>query len=335
MTVERVRSGRRGRVRGVVSVALAAGAAALVVAGLLLPRTSDGTVSVLHVLVAFRALALTAVAVAAVVVALVVLVLRWRRTVVVAAVVVAVLGIAVAVPAVDRTPTMDPAAVPTSAAGSLRVLEWNTGQQDVDDRTIASLVTATDPDLVVLPEYFTTIARGTLAEIAHRRHMQVLGSVSSSATLLVSRSLGTYRVDDTGAPPWAGFVAVPSDPTSPRLVVAHLQRPGVSSTALWREHVAWAGRACRVDSIAVGDFNASVEDLGATRRLGDCVDSAVALGEHPRGTWPAVLPAALGATIDHVFIGSGWRPVVSSVLAGEDRAGSDHRPVFAVLVRAR
>jgi endonuclease/exonuclease/phosphatase (EEP) superfamily protein YafD len=333
MTVERERSGRR--VRGVVSVALAAGAAALVVAELLMPRTSDGTVPVLHVLVAFRALVLTAVAVAAVVVALLVLVLRWRRTVVAAAVVVAVLGVAVAVLAADRTPTVDPAAVRASAAGSLRVLEWNTGQQDVDDRTIQALVAATDPDVVVLPEYFTTIARGTLAEIAERRHMQVLGSVSSSATLLVSRSLGTYRVDDTGAPPWAGFVAVPSDPTSPRLVVTHLQRPGASSTALWREHVAWAGRACRGDSIAVGDFNASVDDLGATRRLGDCVDSAVALGEHPRGTWPTVLPAALGATIDHVFVGSGWRPVVSSVLAGEDHAGSDHRPVFAVLVRER
>lgn len=337
MTTERQqqRSGRRGRAGGVVAVALVALSAVLVAAGLLLPRTSGGASSVLHVLVAFRALVLAVVAAVAIVVAVLVLVLRRRRAVLATALVVAVVGVALAVPAADRTPAVDPAQVPSSAVGSLRVLEWNTGQQDVDAGTIASLVAATDPDVVVLPEYFTTLARGMLAAVAERRHMQVLGVDSSSATLLVSRSLGRYRVADTDAPPWAGFVAVPSDPSSPRLVVTHLQRPGPSSTALWREHVAWAARQCRGDTLAVGDFNAAVDDLGPSRRLGACADSAVTLGEHPRGTWPTVLPAALGATIDHVFVGSGWRPVVSSVLAGEDRAGSDHRPVFVVLVRKR
>jgi endonuclease/exonuclease/phosphatase (EEP) superfamily protein YafD len=117
-------------------------------------------------------------------------------------------------------------------------------------------------------------------------------------------------------------------------VITHLQRPDITSTALWRQHVTWAANQCTGNSLAVGDFNATVDDISPSRTLGGCVDSATALGPDPQGTWPTVLPGSLGATIDHVFTGPSWKPAAFSVLDGLDRAGSDHRPTFAVLTRA-
>ena len=326
-------SSRPGRARNAVATASAVIAAALLIMALLLPHVG-GRLPVLFLLVAFHALFLLCVGAFAVVVGIVGAALRSRWTMVVAVVVVIAVGVAFAVPASVRSPGADPAQITASGRGTLRVLEWNTDQQDVDATTIRTLIAQTDPDIVVLPEYFEQIARGSLAEIAKQRDMQVLGWDSSASTLLVARSLGGYSVDHRDAPAWAGFVAVPTNPTSPRLVITHLQRPDITSTARWRQHVTWAANQCTGNSLAVGDFNATVDNISPSRTLGGCVDSATALGQDPQGTWPTVLPGSLGATIDHVFTGPSWKPAVFSVLDGLDRAGSDHRPTFAVLTRA-
>lgn len=320
--------------RRAASIALVSVAAVLLIVAMLLPPPGDGNLPLLSLLVAFHAMFLVVVACVAFVTALVAIVLRWRWAMIIAAVVILAVSVAVAVPAVVRSPGGDPARVAASGKGTLRVLEWNTAQQDVDVTTIQTLITQTDPNVVVLPEYSTQIAKTSLATIAKQRDMQILGWNSSSATLLVSRSLGEYRVDHTDTPPWAGFVAVPSDAEAPWLVITHLQRPSISSATLWREHLEWAASRCRGNAVAIGDFNATADEISPSRTLGECADCATRLGQDPQGTWPAALPGSLGATIDHVFAGASWRPATFSVLNGLDRAGSDHRPTFAVLVAA-
>jgi endonuclease/exonuclease/phosphatase (EEP) superfamily protein YafD len=52
------------------------------------------------------------------------------------------------------------------------------------------------------------------------------------------------------------------------------------------------------------------------------------------GTWPTNVPALVGAPIDHVLATPNWRATGFRVLAGEDAAGSDHRPVLARLAPA-
>jgi len=49
------------------------------------------------------------------------------------------------------------------------------------------------------------------------------------------------------------------------------------------------------------------------------------------GTWPAFLPALLGAPIDHVLATPGWTVSGFTVVQDLDGAGSDHRPVVAQL----
>jgi len=326
---------QRGRAQRALSIALVAVAAVLLLAAVLLPNAGGGSLPVLYLLVAFRPLFLICITAFAFVVGVLGVVLRWRWPALVAIAVVVAVGTSVAVPAAERSPSVEPSHVAASDTGALRVLEWNTDQQDVDATTIRALIEQTNPNIVVLPEYFTQVAKGTLAAVAKQRDMQILGSIDSAATVMVSRSLGDYKVDDRDTPPWAGFVAVPADLSSPRLVIAHLQRPDITSTALWRRHIRWARKQCKGNALAIGDFNATTDNISPSHTLGQCVDSATALGQRPQGTWPTALPAWLGATIDHVFAGPSWRPAAFSVLHGLDQAGADHRPTFAVLVPAR
>jgi endonuclease/exonuclease/phosphatase (EEP) superfamily protein YafD len=61
---------------------------------------------------------------------------------------------------------------------------------------------------------------------------------------------------------------------------------------------------------------------------------AAATGNAAVGTWPTSVPALVGAPIDHVLATPNWTPTGFRVLAGEDAAGSDHRPVLARLAPA-
>ncbi|AGW41802.1 DNA glycosylase [Leifsonia xyli subsp. cynodontis DSM 46306] len=136
-------------------------------------------------------------------------------------------------------------------------------------------------------------------------------------------------MDTSGVPPWAGFIARPEDRHLPTIVVAHLQRATFFDGADWRRDLQWAEEACSTAStIAVGDFNATVENL-PRQRLNACADAATSVGADGAGTWPTLLPAFLGARIDHVFLGSGWDTKSFQVLTGD--SASDHRPIFATI----
>lgn len=258
-----------------------------------------------------------------------------RGRLVVMSVILVALTIAVtAVAVVDRSGT-DGAAV-LAKGGSLRVLSWNTDQQDVSVRQLETLIGELRPDVVALPEYFPQVASGTLRDLAVEHGLQIVGTENSSATLLVSDRLGRYQVSDAGTTPaWAGFLARSTNRSAPTLLVAHLQRPSVMSASTWASHVGWVRRACAADSnlVAVGDFNGTNANLRSAGPLA-CRDAATTLGVNSTGTWPTGLPPRLGATIDHVMTSKNWKVRSYAVLGGREADGSDHRPIF-VTVDAR
>lgn len=235
------------------------------------------------------------------------------------------------VSAIGRTSVQGPGAA--SSGGALRILSWNTDQQDVSQQQLHDLIEDIEPDVVVLPEYFPQVARTALSSVARSEGMAILGSDSSSATVLVSTKLGQYHLtDEKHTPAWAGFLVKPMSGVGASFLVAHLQRPSPASTATWAEHEQWVKNEClsQHDLIAVGDFNATnanMDDLGSV----GCRDAAAALGVRSTGTWPTQLPACLGAAIDHVMATKNWKPLSYNVVHDADTAGSDHRPVFVVL----
>lgn len=240
--------------------------------------------------------------------------------------------------------------VPTPAAGTLRILAWNT-DDNVSERDLLKLVEATRPDIIVLPEVMqgftssfncnTTPLKaserlGNMCEIGREFDMNVYFRKSSPGqTLFVSNKLGMYEPVDEG-PYWAGFYAKPKDAssTSPKITVAHLQRPEFGiGTSWWIRHVSWAQETYSSPlSIAVGDFNATNTNMRSAY-LGACRDISDALGQKPAGTWPTALPAFWGAAIDHVYIGSAYSPIWFGTLADAPQ-GSQHRPIFAIIKAA-
>lgn len=214
--------------------------------------------------------------------------------------------------------------------GGLTILSWNTRQQAVTVEQIRTLVARAEPQIVVLPEYSGSIAEGQFQDL--RPAYTLYWSERSAASVLVRSDVGAYRVTTTGVPPWAGFALEPLDTAAPPLVIAHLQHSEVLDPTTWLRDLDWAASACATpESIAIGDFNASTENLPGGR-LGVCDDVAAALGKSRVGTWPTVLPAFLGAQIDHVFAGARWKPVRFQVLSGQPVEGSDHRPILVSLV---
>jgi endonuclease/exonuclease/phosphatase (EEP) superfamily protein YafD len=62
------------------------------------------------------------------------------------------------------------------------------------------------------------------------------------------------------------------------------------------------------------------------------MDAARAAGVAASGTWPANVPTAFAAPIDHVLVdGRTWRVTGFEVLPAT--GNSDHRPIVATLVR--
>lgn len=290
-------------------------------------------VPVLFVFSSFRNLATIVVTV----LAALFLVALWRRRPVkrlprvIAALVVVVGAVVATVGIAAPAPLVSTGEIPRG--GDLRVLSWNTNQLDVSDEVIDELIDATSPDIVVLTEYFPALAEGRIA--AQHRDLALVASESSSVSAFISRDLGNYGVVDTErTPAWAGFSAASDSTGSPRLIFPHLERPTLTGTDTWNTHVEWVSASCErdPDTVIIGDFNATRAELG--ERLGRCTDVSARLGQQQTGSWPTLLPAALGAPIDHVYAGDSWRPGYVGTLAGYDAAGSDHRPIFAILHRA-
>jgi endonuclease/exonuclease/phosphatase (EEP) superfamily protein YafD len=104
----------------------------------------------------------------------------------------------------------------------------------------------------------------------------------------------------------------------------------------WRSDLRWLTTACGNNNVIMaGDFNSTLDHytgLGIdSATIGNCSDAAHATNNAGVGTWPAALPALLGAPIDHVMTTPNWRVTGMRVVQSEDGAGSDHRPVLVQL----
>jgi endonuclease/exonuclease/phosphatase (EEP) superfamily protein YafD len=235
--------------------------------------------------------------------------------------------------------------VPSAGANDVTVLSWNTLGDSVPAPEIARVALAYHADVVALPE--TTA--GTAAEVATllKRagrdlvpHTLALDheARARSTSLLIDRGLGRYRLTrsagDTGVLP--SLVAEPSGgQRAPVIVAVHAVAPSADEVPRWRSDLRWiAGRCSGGNVLLAGDFNATLDHLdglgsGAAGIVGACRDAALATGNGAVGTWPTSVPPLVGAPIDHVLATPNWTATGFRVLAGEDAAGSDHRPVLA------
>lgn len=218
--------------------------------------------------------------------------------------------------------------------GGMRVLAFNTLHDGVPAGDLATLVTSTGADIVVLTE----TSQATTHEVAALAgggfqvfHHQVDAGVTSATGLLIAASVGEYGAPQPDPGSGLGTFTVRSPtPGAPPITAVHAYPPTRQTMDAWRADTSEAVRRCRdLDgAIAAGDFNATL-DHPALQSLGPCVDAATQRGAGAVGTWPAWA----GAPIDHVLAdGRTWDVTRFSVL--DPVGGSDHRPVVAVLRRA-
>ena len=252
------------------------------------------------------------------------------------------LGVLASRGAVNAPPIADDVEPP----GAVTILAFNTyvGSTPPDD--VAAVAIAAGAEVVALPETPPEQADAVAALLADAGSpMQVFTndrgySTVFTTSLLVSEVLGPYEQVPTR--PGVGYVrAEPNDDdgggrggSAPPLIVAHPSSPTPTNMDWWLRELEYAVDLCRSTPgvIVAGDFNATL-DHAPMRDLGGCIDAASAPGRSGAGafgTWPAWVPAFLGAPIDRVLAdGAAWEvSAVGVVTVGE----SDHRGFVARLV---
>jgi endonuclease/exonuclease/phosphatase (EEP) superfamily protein YafD len=234
-------------------------------------------------------------------------------------------------------------------ASSITVLSWNTRGGAPGAETIARLALAQHADVISLPE--TTQVMGVQIEQIMRASgepMWVLSKAngytyqSHATTLLVSARLGRYSADpNVGNTSVSSTVVAKSDNrTSPTFIAVHAVSPKPYEMRNWRSDVRYLSTLCNGSNlIMAGDFNSTLDHLRSLSTspgadFGGCKDAGASAHAAAIGSWPTTLPELLGAQIDHVMYGSGWKLSSMHVIGTEDGAGSDHRPVVATLVPA-
>jgi endonuclease/exonuclease/phosphatase (EEP) superfamily protein YafD len=241
-------------------------------------------------------------------------------------------------------------ATATRSASEVTLLEWNTEGDAPGAAEIARVALAQHADVVALPE--TTLATGVkVADLmkAGGSPMWVYsgthGNVyqSHATTLLISSALGRYTVDthegDTSV--LASIIAEPDSGTGPTIVAVHAVSPKPDEMRNWRADLRFLSKRCDGSNlIMAGDFNSTLDELDplstkSGSNFGQCYDAGAAAKTAAIGSWPTNLPALLGAQIDHVMYTSAWRTVSMKVIQDEDGAGSDHRPIVAVLAPSK
>lgn len=233
------------------------------------------------------------------------------------------------------------------AQGDLTVVVWNTYGGGAPPEAIARLVRESGADVVSLPETDADAA-GEVVGILAREGIRMTAATVEAApgdrpvptSLLVANALGPYVLDlDAGSTPGApSGVWRPVEGTGPTIIAAHPLPPLPFIVDEWTRGIDWVAEQCAgPDVILAGDLNSTLDHLSGLGRdggsVGECQDAAQQAGTAAQGTWPASLPAALAAPIDHVLVGSGWEVRSFEVRTDFDDAGSDHRPVVAVLSR--
>ena len=232
------------------------------------------------------------------------------------------------------TGVLGPDPAPAARPGDVVVLVQNTlGRLDAEQ--LATLVVTRGADVVVLPETTARTAEQAGALVAERtgRELEVLAHAAgptdiSSTALLVDRRLGTLRVARVLPGRSASFVAAGADGTAV-VTAVHSTAPVGLGLGAWRDTTTAAVATCGEAGIVAGDFNATLDHPAMSLGHG-CRDTALQSGTAGVGTWPVVLPRAIGAPIDHVLVDpSRWTVVAGTVL--DPPSGTDHRAVEAVL----
>lgn len=233
------------------------------------------------------------------------------------------------------------------AEGDLTVAVWNTYGGGASPDAIARLVRESGADVVSLPETDSRAAAEAIG-ILERDGVRMTAATVAAApgdrpvptSLLVADALGPYVLDPSaGSTPGApSGVWRPVDGTGPTLIAAHPLPPLPFIIDDWTRGIDWVAAQCAgPDVILAGDLNSTLDHLSGLGRnggtVGECRDAAQEAGAAARGTWPVDLPTALAAPIDHVLVGSAWEVRSFDVPTDFDDAGSDHRPVVAVLAR--
>lgn len=234
-----------------------------------------------------------------------------------------------------------------AAADRVSVLAWNTQGGAVAPEAVARAVSDAGADIVSLPETddvaVQEIARLLAAGGRPMAAFTTFGQTGYSeipTSVLVSESLGEYRVDEAAGstPGLPSVVLRPVGGTGPTIVAAHPFPPLPWAMSTWRSGLDWVADRCDApDVIVAGDLNATVDHLSGLGAdgvlIGSCTDAALAGGAAAVGTWPASVPPWLASPIDHVLVGSAWTVREARVITSLDDAGSDHRPLLAVLDR--
>ncbi|MGM1017652.1 MAG: endonuclease/exonuclease/phosphatase family protein [Actinomycetota bacterium] len=240
--------------------------------------------------------------------------------------------------------------LPEKTDESVRVLTWNTAGEAVSAEEIAKAILEQDVDIVSLPETSESVGARIAVMLREQGHPMWVhhvnihpdipdGPQAWQTTILISPDLGDYSVIDsssdgssnTGSVPSA--VVMPVDGDGPTVVAVHAVAPRAQDMAQWRSDLRWVADQCPEGNVILaGDFNSTIDHMAGLGvgggDMGLCQDVAIRTGTGMSGTWPASLPALLGAPIDHIMASQNWEPSGSLVL---DAKGSDHRGLIAQL----
>jgi endonuclease/exonuclease/phosphatase (EEP) superfamily protein YafD len=238
----------------------------------------------------------------------------------------------------------------TKGTADVTVVEWNTLGDAPGAEAIAKLAIDNDAQLVSLPETTEQTADAVAALMEAAGHPMAVHTVAfnhiaraKSTSVLVSTRLGGYHVDTSaGSTSTVPTVVLrPDTGNGPLIVAVHTVAPDPSQLALWRSDLAFLSTTCTEPNVIMaGDFNSTLDHFSGLANspsdaIGDCADAAQATKNAAVGTWPALLPALLGAPIDHVMTTANWRVSGMRVVQNLDGAGSDHRPIVVQLSPAR
>ncbi|MEJ5887044.1 endonuclease/exonuclease/phosphatase family protein [Pseudokineococcus marinus] len=260
-------------------------------------------------------------------------------------------------PAADAAPATG---APGRQPGDLVVTTLNVGPQGADAGDVVALALRREAEVLALSEAPEPLARDVADGLARAgRPVQLFSSASPEPAeegsvdpaealarpraggvllpfvrpqthLLVAEDLGAYAAAPAPDLRGGAVVARPRDGDGPPLAAVHTLPavPLLFDMDLWREETEAAVDLCGhlPGGVVAGDLNATPDHAVLAGAACARAGSAAAA---PPGTWPAGLPAALAAPIDHVLLdAAAWEPVGVVV----DPAGaSDHRALTAVL----
>ncbi|MDO4791365.1 MAG: hypothetical protein Q3999_02660 [Buchananella hordeovulneris] len=148
----------------------------------------------------------------------------------------------------------------------------------------------------------------------------------SSTSVLVATSLGPYVVEKELGTANGSVLLKPLEGGRPSILALHAGAPKRGYMSQWRADLAQVSDICaertRTHLVVAGTLNATRDH--ATVASSQCGLVMQSLGMGAVGTWPAVVPALLGAPIDGAMVGPGVLPVAGAVI---DVKYTDHRAV--------